>query len=374
MLTVNLAAIRHNVGVLKQRAGEAKLMAVVKNNAYGHGLIPVATAAAQAGAEWFAVQTVTEGLKLRDAGITEPILVLGLVNASEIPLAIDYKLDISVLLFEQLEAFRSAIPAGSRLRIHLKLETGLHRYGFREDELVRALPLLGLGGTQASSFALVGAYSHLAAVEEAQEEHTGMQLERFRSLLNMLRADTSHPLLRHLAATAAALRLPETHFDMVRAGIGLYGLWPSQETQERINASVDLLAPALEWHEEIVRIHTIEPGESVGYGCSWRASVQSRIAILAVGYADGVNRRRSNGGTVEVFGIPCPIVGRVCTNATFVDVTGVKQANVGDRVVLIAADHRSAASAERVAEQTGTIHYDVVTTLPAHLKREYLDA
>lgn len=361
MLTINLAAIKSNVALLKATAPRSQFMAVVKDNAYGHGLIEVSRAAVEAGADWLGVVHLHEGERLRQAGIDVPILMLGYVSAEEVSRAVDAAVDVPVMSLEHAQELARVVPTTSTLRVHLKVETGLQRFGVRDDELNAVRSLL-----EHAPFQLVGVYSHLAAVEDALLDFTHAQLERFR----LLTADFPPTVVRHIGATAATLLLPEAHLDMVRCGIGIYGLWPSPEAQHQAHAHGISLIPALRWTEPIRAFHTVDINQPVGYGCTWKPDRPSRVALLDVGYADGLPRALSNQGIVTISGQPCPIVGRICSNVTFVDVTGVTT-QIGDDVTLLAADESSPASIDQQAERAGTINYDLVIRLPEHLRRRY---
>lgn len=369
MLKVDTQAIKANVENLRSLS-TAKFMAVVKNNGYGHGLVETARAAEEGGADWLGVVHVSEGVILREAGIELPILALGWVAPAELEIAINYKIDVPVTSLEQLAAFRSVIPTHAKLRIHLKVETGLNRLGLTGNDLVEVGRLTGLINRQATQFSVIGVYSHLAAVEEAEYLYTLKQAERFQQACLRIRVGVQEPCIRHLSATAATILMPDLHFDMVRCGIGIYGLWPSAETWEKSTKPIGFLKPALSWVETIVQIKNVAIGEAVGYGCTWRPTTASRVAILPIGYADGLPRAMSNKGQVVVGGQACPIVGRICTNITFVDITATS-AKIGDEAYILAADHASPVSVDAQAERIGTINYELVTRLPSELARSY---
>ncbi|MBI2589970.1 alanine racemase [Candidatus Berkelbacteria bacterium] len=375
MLTINLAAIRENIRILKTAAAPAKFMAVVKNNAYGHGLIEVAQAALEAGSDWLGVIHVSEGVQLRDTGITAPILVLGYVPPEDIPHAVHYRIDIPLINLEHAHKVRSKIPTGKKLRVHLKIETGLNRFGVTSLELLELAQFIGLRSAhsgQNSAFSPIGVYSHLAAVEEVAFGHARLQLDNFDEQTRRLGAHKNGDLLRHIAATAAILMLPESHLDLVRSGIGIYGLWPSAEIARRVDHPTARLQPALEWSEPIAELKKVQANQPVGYGCSWKPIKDATVALIAIGYADGLDRKFSSIGVVEVLDTECPIVGRICTNVTFIDVTHVPRVTVGDEVILLSASQTSPASAQAQADRINTIHYELVSRLPIHIQRSYI--
>ncbi len=375
MLTIDLSAIRSNVEALRRASGDAKFMAVVKDNAYGQGLAPVAQAALMGGADWLGIVHVREGSALRAEGVEAPILVLGYVPPADIAAAMEHKIDVPLMNLEHAALVREQIPAGQRLRVHLKVETGLQRFGVAWRELLELARFAGFLRSmtgQHNPFVPVGIYSHLAAVEEAELEFTRLQIQQFTSACQSLGIGRNGSVLRHIGATAAALVLPESRFDMVRCGIGIYGLWPSTDVKQLVSND-GLLRPALSWTEPIRAIKSVTAGQPVGYGCTWRPDRDSRVALLDVGYADGFDRSLSNCGIVEVQGRPAPVVGRICSNATFVNITELPSAAVGNTVTLIAADYHSPASMDAQADRAGTINYELAMRLAPHLERRYVE-
>lgn len=362
MRTVDLQAIRANTAALRAVAGSAELMAVVKDNAYGHGLVPVARATLEAGATWLGIVHLEEGAALRRAGITAPILMLGYVEPGHAQQASVLGIDIPVMGLEHARALASAL--GDRpLRVHLKLETGLHRFGLGIEELRPLLDLLA----NHPNIEHVGTYSHFAAVEEAMLDHAERQLTVFAQCLEHI----PEPGVRHIAATAATFVLPASRYDLTRCGIGLYGLWPSSEIQARVGGAV-VLRPALRWEERIRAVKDVEAGTPVGYGCAWVPRRPSRVALLDVGYADGLPRSLSNVGVVEVRGHACPIVGRICSNVTFVDVTLVPDVRTDDSALLIGGSTERPAALDRQAERAGMINYELAIRLPDVPTMQYL--
>lgn len=369
MLKINLSNIRHNVRELKKLTPKSQLMAVVKNNAYGHGLVEVSLAAIKGGAGWLGVVHVWEGVALRQAGIKVPILVLGWVNEDEISEAVEYEIDVPIMSISQAKAIEAKITKKKHsLRIHIKIETGLHRFGVREKELKQLFDFI----SKSKKFELVGAYSHLAAVEEANLDYALRQKERFEVQLKTLK--TKQPLIRHLGATSATILLPETHFDMVRCGIGIYGLWPSPETRfeaKKRNIKIKLM-PALAWVQKIAAIKEVPAGEAVGYGCAWVPHRNSVVALLPIGYADGLDRSLSGKGKVIIKDQVCDIVGRICTNVTFIDVTKVKDIKPYNEAIIISDQADSEVACDSQAAMAGTINYELVTRLSERLARSFV--
>jgi alanine racemase len=255
---------------------------------------------------------------------------------------------------------------GGRFAVHAKIDTGVVRLGLDRDDAPSALARYA----NTPEYDLVGAFTHLAAAEELDSPFTHEQLARFLSVTQGLDANVE----RHTAATAAALLWPETRLDAVRCGIGLYGIWPSPETEALMNRNGLMLEPTLTWRTRIVALHTVERGTTVGYGRTWTASRPTRIATLPIGYAEGLPRAAGNAAHVLVRGRRVPIVGRVCMNMAFLDVTDVPPAHVGDGVTLIGRDGDERITAEELAAACDTIGYEIVARLPAHVPRSYLGA
>lgn len=367
----------------------AGILGVVKSEAYGHGLLPVARALVEEGAWGLAVVTAQEGLKLRQAGIMKPIVVVGPVIDSEMDRALQADLSLPVhdlALARHLS--QRAVALGKSAKIHLKIDTGLSRLSVPvEQSLEFARAVMAL-----KAFELEGIYSHLADAEGLDQSYTLLQYGRFKSILEQLASEGIRPRVRHIAASAAGMLLEATRFDLVRAGIALYGLWPAEETrllllsggqdllqslnrQFSAGAQVqeDFLRPALSFKTIAVQIKDVPNGASVGYGCTFRAQRDTRLAILPLGYAEGFDRGLSNAGVVLIRGQRSRVVGRVCMNMTMVDVTDIPAAQAGDEVVLIGTQGEGRVSAEDMAAKLGTINYEVVTRIPPVVPRVYRD-
>jgi len=373
---VSAAALRHNLGEFRRLVpASTALMAVVKSNAYGHGMVEVARLAVDAGADWLGVNELDEGLALRAAGLEVPVLVMGAVPTGRAHEAALHSLRCVAYDRDQVAAFGAAgQKAGRPLLLHIKLETGLNRQGVAATDLIelaRAIdddPFLELDGLS----------THFANIEDTTD-HTFAkgQLERFEHGLATLTEHVRRPAVAHCACSAAALVVRATSFDMVRVGIGMYGLWPSKETQ--LSAYMQgadappTLRPVMTWKTRIAQVKRVGRGESIGYGCTERATHDLRLAVLPVGYFDGADRRLSNQGQVLVRGQRAYVRGRVCMNMLMVDVTHLPEATAGDEVVLLGSQGDETVSAEFIASQLGTINYEVVTGVGAHLPRVVVD-
>jgi alanine racemase len=363
-IAVDLDAIADNAAALAAMAAPARSAAVVKANAYGHGLIPVARALVPHAAR-LCVYALEEALALREGAITIPIHVLGPIPAADLEVA--HAADVQLTLWDrELYARQVASVArrrGRRFPVHAKIETGVVRLGLDRDEAPAALARYAA----TPELELVGAFTHLAAAEELDSPFTHEQLSRFVDATHGLDARVE----RHVAATAAAMLWPETRLDAVRIGIGLYGIWPSPQTEALMNTNGLVLRPALSWRTRIVALHEIEAGTTVGYGRTWSSARPSRIATLPIGYAEGLPRAAGNAAHALVRGQRVPIAGRVCMDMAFLDVTDVRDVVVGDRVTLIGRDGAEQITAEQLAAACGTIGYEIVARLPAHVPRTY---
>lgn len=360
-IEVDRGALAHNTAVFRELAGpDRTLLAVVKGDAYGHGMLPAARTVLDAGADWLGVFWHGEGLRLREAGIEAPVLVFGATPDRALPAAMATGLRLTVAspaAATELAAARKAAPG--QVRAHLKLETGTNRQGLREPELARVVAVLCDAGVE-----IEGVYTHFADIEDTTDHaFAQQQLRRFEELLGALDGLGARPPVTHTACTAAAILFPETHFRLVRAGIGLYGLWPSKETRvsaaERGRNRLGLRA-AMTWKTRVAQIKDVPAGEYVSYGRTFRATRPTRVAVLPVGYADGYPRALSGAAHVLAGGVRAPVLGRICMNMTMVDVTDAPAA-AGDEVVLLGRQGDEVVTAEDLARMAGTINYDVVT-------------
>lgn len=346
-VTVDLDQIRHNVALLSARAAGAETMAVVKADGYGHGAVPVARAALSAGATWLGVASVHEAAVLRAAGITAPILAWLDVPSAQAPPDVD----LSVSSVEQLASL-------SGRRIHLKIDTGLNRNGCPRSlwpELVAA--------AAASDNEVYAVWSHLACADEPGHPSVDRQAERFAEAYQVA-LDAGLTPRRHLANSAATLDRKDLHFDMVRVGIAMYGLNPLPYHED--------LRPAMTFRSSVVLTKRIDAGESVSYGHTWTADRPTTLALVPVGYADGVSRSLS--GRFEVFlgGRRRPVRGRVCMDQIIVD-CGDDEVLVGDEVVLFGTGERGEPTAREWADIIGTIDYEIVTGMyRSRVARTYL--
>lgn len=356
---IDLDALEHNVRALKRQAGGALLMAVVKANAYGHGATGIARAALAAGADRLGVVCVDEGEELRRAGITAPVLVMGHTPVSQAARAVDLSLTTTVGSHHFAEAVsRCAVERGVTIPVHLKVETGLNRYGLPPEQLLplaesmRRLPGLDVEGL----------WTHFATGDETDKSYVHRQFRAFTAVAEQL----PWVRLRHVANTATVLDMPELSLDMVRVGIGLYGCYPSDEVDRGTP-----LRPVLSLKSRVARLRRLEAGESVSYGCTWTAHRESVVALVMCGYGDGLRRTLSNKGSVLVRGRRAPIVGRIAMDMCVADVTDIPFVALDDEIVIIGRQRDDEIAAEEVARLSDTISYETLTGITARVPRVY---
>ncbi len=365
-IETDLAAIRHNTRRLLGLAGGAGLMAVVKANAYGHGAGPVAQAAVAAGARWAAVARADEGLALRAGGLAAPVLVLGYTPPGQAAEALGHDLTLTVFDADTAAAYAAtARGLGRTARVHVKLDSGMGRLGVLPgDALAFVRGLHGLAG-----LAVDGLFTHFAGSDMTEQTSTLAQMAALDGVLEALAAAGLRPPVVHAANSAAVLRQPAARYDVVRSGILLYGLDPSDE----VPAPPDL-RPALAWKTRVAQVKTLPAGHGVSYGPEYVTRGPERVAVLAVGYADGFRRVPKNVNGVLIGGRRVPVRGRVCMDQCVAGIEAVPDARAGDEVVLIGRQGAEQLRAEAVAARWGTNVYDAVSGIMARVARVYLNA
>ena len=360
-LEVNLARLCQNLENIRAHVQPAKVMAVVKANAYGHGVDQVAPALAPH-ADYLGVAIVEEGVHFRELGITKPILVMGASLPGQVSLYLKHDLTLAVSSPELLDAAESAAEAAQkRIKVHLKIDTGMERTGVHEYE---ARPFIERS-LACSHLEIEGIFSHFANAEAADLGHARLQLERFHEVLALFDAlGAPVPALRHMANSGAILQLPESHFDMVRPGVMLYGIYPGAEAKRVVDVQT-----AATWHSQVSYSKITLAGRPVSYGSLWKPEEPSRIVTIPCGYADGYFRRMTNHAEVIVNGKKYPQVGRICMDQFMVNV-GKDEAKVGDPVILLGADDGGErVTPEDLAEWAGTNEYEVMTNISARVPR-----
>jgi alanine racemase len=371
---IDLAAIAHNVAELRRitRPG-ARLLAAVKANGYGHGAVAVARTALKHGASDLGVARIDEGLALRRAGIAAPILIFGPTPAGRAAELHAHHLVPTLLGLDHARELSAAVRGfDAPLPVHIKVDTGMGRLGLACDDLRppdngRALDeirrIMALPG-----LVVEGIFTHFATADHAELDYARSQLRRFTELKAQLEAAGPTDLVWHAANSGAIMALPESHLSMVRAGIAVYGLYPSAQ----VDRGRLTLRPALALRAAIVHLKQVAAGTPISYGCTYRAPAATTIATVPAGYADGYHRALSNKGVMLVGGQRVPVVGRVCMDLTMIDVGRVPGVRVGDEVVLIGRQGDATLAADEVADLLGTINYEVVAALTERVPRVFI--
>ncbi len=350
---------------------DCKLMAVVKANAYGHGLEAVAPVVCEK-ADWFGVNSLEEGRVLAKLDLERPISILGHTLPEMADDVVRHGFRQVLFRVENARALSAAADRlGRKAIVHIKVETGTHRLGVPLAELGDFLRTL----KELRGLELEGMYTHFANIEDTLDpSFAQLQLRRFHDGLRIAKEVGIEPQIVHTSASAGVLLYPETHFSMVRVGIGLYGIWPSRETRiaARERKREIELRPALAWKTRIAQLKTVAAGDFVGYGLTYRVSRNLRLAVMPVGYSDGYDRKLSNGGRALVRGRSVPVVGRVAMNMTMLDVTDTDAAE-NDEVTLIGRQGEAEITAEELAEKTGTIAYETLSRIHSTIPRALVD-
>ncbi|MEE9386922.1 MAG: alanine racemase [Nannocystaceae bacterium] len=362
-LRVDLTALGRNLKVIRGASGDARVMAILKADAYGHGLLPIAHKLADLGVDYFGVAFAEEGIALRQAGIEAPILVLGGLVGYQLKHFLDYHLEITAASpFKARQISDEATRLGRVARVHIKVDTGMGRLGVRPETAVQlALQLRTLPGVET-----VGIYSHLVEAEAEHSACTDAQVGALRDVLARLRGLGLHLPRAHLANTAAILRCPEARFDMVRPGIGLYGVTPGAKPEVGVE-----LWPVLSARTEVVFVKGIRKGAGIGYGHTWHAPRDGWVATLPVGYGDGYPRALSNRGEVLIGGRRFAVVGNMSMDQTTIWLDDA-MFSVGTEVVLLGRQGGEEIGAWELAGHGGTIAYDILCGWAARVPRVYV--
>ncbi len=347
---------------------QARFMPVIKSNAYGHGLPEVASLlAGSKQVDWLGLNSLDEAVALRKLGIRKPLLLLGYVPLGRLAEAARNDIRLTVYNRETVQAL-AKIKTKKKILLHIKLETGTNRQGIGLDE---AINLAGLVKEHPHLF-LEGYSTHFANIEDTTDRsYPDGQKENYRNMIARLEKLGHSAPVNHVACTAAALIFPDTHKNLARIGIGLYGLWPSRETMLAVRDRDPgfSLAPVLAWKTRVAQIKTVPSGSFIGYGCTYRTTRKTRLAVLPVGYYDGYDRRLSNTAHVLIKGKRAPIRGRVCMNLCLADITDIPGVKLEDEAVLLGRQDKEHISAEQLASWIGTINYEVVTRINPLLPR-----
>lgn len=374
-IEIDAEAFRHNLSVFRRRLPSgSRLLLVVKANAYGHGLAPITQLASREAVDQLGVHSIEEAATVRAEGWRGPVLLMGPLHHLRVDALLDLQLEPTITELHVLDHLESAaVRRGITVPCHLKLETGTHRQGVMEEDVPSFLDRF----RTARAVRLHGLSTHFANIEDTTDHrYAEEQLSRFRSLVASIESSGFSGLTLHTACTAALLTLPATCFDLVRLGIGAYGLWPSRETLASTrtgSGEAVQLRPVLTWKCRIGSLKWTPAGAYVGYGCSYRAVRRTRLAILPIGYADGYDRALSDLAHVILRGQRAPVLGRICMNITLVDASDAPEVALEDPVTLLGREGSERVDAERLAAWADTIPYEVVSRLSPGLPRIVVD-
>jgi alanine racemase len=361
---IDLNSIRENYLQIKNFVGEVKIMPILKANAYGHGLVKLAQVYEETNVDYLGVAVVEEGILLREYGIKVPILVLGGIWENQIPLFLKNDLTITASSIDKLRQINEAAnQLKVKARVHLIIDTGMERTGvhyFNAEKFI----------TEAYKFRNIfieGIYSHFASSDSTDLTYTKLQFERFMEVLSFFDKHSLETPLRHISNSGAVLQFPEANLDMVRPGILLYGVYPSQNTQKTIKVS-----PALTWKSLVVYFKVITPGHPVGYGMKWKTDHDVRAVTVPVGYGDGYFRSMSSKAMVIIRGKRYPVIGTISMDQVVVNIEQ-DTAYHGDEVILLGTDGSGRITAEELAEWAGTIPYEILTNINTRVPRIYIE-
>lgn len=359
---IDLDRLTRNYHAITRHVAPAGVMAILKANAYGHGLVDVARHLERLGAPYFGVAYLEEGILLRESGIQTPILVLGGILGNQAPLFLRYGLTVTASSVEKLEHLEAAAAnLGVRARVHLKIDTGMERIGvhyYSANTLLEA-------ALRCKHVLVEGIFSHFANSDSADLTSANIQLERFNAVLADFRQRGLSPPLRHMANSGAILQLSQSHFDMVRAGILLYGVYPSAEVSRSV-----AVKPVLSWKSRVVYFKVVKPDHPVSYGSTWQAEQMTRVVTVPVGYGDGYFRAMSDKAQVLIHGRRYAVIGRICMDQMMVNIQWETAYN-NDEVILIGTSGDQTINCEDLADWANTIPYEILTNINTRVPRIY---
>ncbi len=380
---IDLDAVENNILALRKLTHEdVKFMAVVKADAYGHGAVRVAQRAVETGAAWLGVARFHEAKELREAGIKVPILIFGFTHPLLAEKIAELNLTPTIYSVEMAEALSDqAVKKGVKIKAHLKIDTGMGRVGMLPDSrriTAKSSQKTAFSNQKSieeikkiislSNFKLEGIYTHFAAADHRDKSYAEYQLKVFNLLLNDLKKEKIEFNIYHAANSAAIIDLPQSHFDMVRAGIAMYGLYPSDEVDKtKVN-----LKPAMELRSVITSVKKVQKGFKVSYGMTYETVKETIIASVPIGYADGFSRLLSSTGYMLVKGMKAPIAGRICMDQTLIDAGHIPDIKQGDEVVVMGSQKDETISADEIAGLTGTINYEIVSSLTSRVPKIFI--
>lgn len=363
-LEINLTQLSHNYQAIRRAVAPTAVMPILKANAYGHGLVEIARHLVSLDAPYLGVAFLEEGIMLRQAGIQTPILVMGGIIGNQIPIFLQHDLTITASSVEKLQQIDTAAQQmGVRAKVHLKIDTGMERIGvhyYSAHTLLEA-------AWQCRHCDVEGIYSHFANADAADLRSAQVQLERFEQVLAFYaERGLRPPRLRHIANSGGILQLPGSHFDMVRAGILLYGVYPSAEVAQTV-----AVRPCLSWKSRVVYFKVVKPGHPVSYGSTWQSDHMVRVVTAPVGYGDGYFRRMSGQAEVIIHGRRYPVVGRICMDQIMINIEWDSAYN-NDEVILLGESEGATITCEELADWAGTIPYEILTNINTRVPRIYV--
>jgi alanine racemase len=375
---VDLIAIAQNVTELRRITNpQAKVMAVVKADAYGHGAEKVAETALKSGAEVLGVARLNEAVALREAGFTVPIQIFGYTPPSLAEILIQYELTQTVFSYQNASALsETAISKGEKIKIHIKVDTGMGRLGLvtdcgtiscseinlTESSLQQIISIMRLKGLIPE-----GIMTHFASADITDKSYAGTQFSIFMNFISQLKKKGIEFSIRHAANSAAIMEMPETHLDLVRPGISIYGLYASNE----VNRNIIRLKPAMSIKTKVVHVKRIPEGFFISYAQTYHTQKPTTVATVSIGYADGFNRLLSSCGSMLVHGQRAPVIGRVCMDLTMLDVSHIPHVDVGDEVVVFGAQKDEFIHVDEIAQMLNTINYEIISTITSRVPRIY---
>ena len=361
---IDLNALRHNLLAIRKWVGpQIKILGIVKADAYGHGDYEVSRVLLNNGVEMLGIAILEEGIQLRDEGIKAPLLLLGGIFEEQIDSIMHYDLIPTVYDLKLAEVLsKKATYFNKKLKVHVYVDTGMGSIGVKYDKAVEFVKFV----KNMKNLFIEGIFTHCSSSDEKDSAFTNLQIKKFRDVLTALDSMKVCIPLRHMANSGAILGYPEAYFNMVRPGLSLYGLYSSEDISRDIG-----IRPVMSFKTRIIHIKNMESGDVVGYGRTYRITKPTRVATLPLGYDDGYNRLFSNQGEVIIRGKKASIVGRVCMDQCFIDVTNIKDVSVGDEVVLYGSQAQESIPIESIAKQLNTIPYEVTCSISKRVPRIY---
>jgi len=359
---VNLQTLKENF-VKLQAYTRSEMMPIVKADAYGHGVIPVVKTLIECGAERFGVALLQEALEIKAVFPELTVMIIGATEQDQTDTLVREEIIPAIFQLSQAQALsESAVKQNKTARLHIKIDTGMNRIGFRERDFAEIMKMAAL-----PNLFIEGIFTHLATADQKDLSFAREQLNRFQALYNKLKKAGLTIPIRHAANSAAILQFPESHFELVRPGISLYGFPPSAQISGDVG-----LEPVMAWKAKVSHVKSIKTGESVSYGRTFQAAYPTRVATIPLGYADGLRRALSNQGEMLIHGKRSTVIGRICMDQTMLEVTKIPGVQVGNVVTILGKDGYEQITATEMAEWLGTISYEVVCGISKRVPRVYL--